>query len=449
MTLPAETRDRYLAAFERVEGSRKDRPLWLRRLREDALARFLETGFPTVKHEDWKYTGLASIEQGDFETPEPGGEDLSPADIAGILPGEEADRHLLVFLNGRYRPELSTRRDLPPGAHLGSLTRALGGEFDGLVPFFSRSRETAFTDLNTMLMEDGVFLHLAKDVRVPEPVHFLFLMSPAARPVMAHPRNLIIAGENAGVTVVEQYAGRGDSGYFVNSVTDIAVGRNATIAHYRLQEEGPAACHVAALRARQGAGSRFAAHSASFGALLSRHDIHAVLDGEGAECMLNGLYLGSGRQHVDHFTTIDHAKPSGVSREYYNGILNDRARGVFRGRLIVRRDAQKTDARQTNRNLLLSRESEADSRPQLEIHADDVKCTHGATIGPLDEEKLFYIRSRGIDETSAKGLLTFAFAGEILRRFDLPVFRGALEEKLLAWLPEARQVQEILRETGK
>jgi Fe-S cluster assembly protein SufD len=266
---------------------------------------------------------------------------------------------------------------------------------------------------------------------------------------MVHPRNLIIAGENSGVTVVEQYAGRGDSGYFVNSVTDIVAGRNATIAHYRLQEEGPAACHVAALRARQGAGSRFAAHSASFGALLSRHDIHAVLDGEGAECMLNGLYLGSGLQHADHFTTIDHAKPSGVSREYYNGILKDRARGVFRGRLIVRRDAQKTDARQTNRNLLLSRESEVDSRPQLEIRADDVKCTHGATIGPLDEEKLFYIRSRGIDETSAKGLLTYAFAGEILRRFDLSVFRGAVEEKLLAWLPEAQQVQEFLRETGK
>jgi Fe-S cluster assembly protein SufD len=447
--LPAETRDRYLAAFERVGRSRKERPLWLRRLREEALARFLEAGFPTVKHEDWKYTGLDSIEQGEFDTAEPGGGDLSPADIAGILPGEEADRHVLVFLNGRYRPELSMRRDLPPGAHLGSLTGALGGEFDGLVPYFSRSTETAFTDLNTMLMEDGVFLHLAKDVRVPEPVYLLFLMSPGARPVMAHPRNLIIAGENSGVTVVEQYAGRGDPGYFVNSVTDIAAGRNAAIVHYRLQEEGPAACHVAALRVRQGTGSRFAAHSVSFGALLSRHDVHAVLDGEGAECMLNGLYLGNGRQHVDHFTTIDHAKPSGASREYYNGILNDRARGVFRGRLIVRRDAQKTDARQTNRNLLLSRESEADSRPQLEIHADDVKCTHGATIGPLDEDKLFYIRSRGIDEASAKGLLTYAFAGEILRRFDLSAFRGAIEEKLLAWLPEAQQVQEFLRETGK
>ena len=174
-----------------------------------------------------------------------------------------------------------------------------------------------------------------------------------------------------------------------------------------------------------------------------------MLDGEGAECLLNGLYLGNGRQHVDHFTTIDHAKPSCASREYFHGILNDRARGVFRGRVIVRKDAQKTDARQTNRNLLLSKESEADSRPQLEIHADDVKCTHGATTGPLDEEKLFYMRSRGIDEASAKGLLTYAFADEVLRRFDLPVLRSALEEKLLAWIPETRRVQEFLRETGQ
>jgi Fe-S cluster assembly protein SufD len=173
-----------------------------------------------------------------------------------------------------------------------------------------------------------------------------------------------------------------------------------------------------------------------------------VLDGEAAECLLNGLYLGNGSQHVDHFTTIDHAKPSGASREYFHGILDDKARGVFRGRVIVRRDAQKTDARQTNRNLLLSRDSEADSRPQLEIHADDVKCTHGATVGPLDEEKVFYMRSRGIDEASAKGLLTYAFAADILDRFELPGLRGTLEGKLLAWLPDARRVREILREAG-
>jgi Fe-S cluster assembly protein SufD len=218
------------------------------------------------------------------------------------------------------------------------------------------------------------------------------------------------------------------------------------VKHYRLQEDGPDAYHIASLRARQGTGSRFAAHSVSLGARLSRSDVHAVLDGEGAECLLNGLYLGNGEQHVDHFTTIDHAKPEGSSREYYSGILDGRSRGVFRGRVIVRKDAQKTDARQSNRNLLLSREAEADSRPQLEIQADDVKCTHGATVGPLDEEKVFYMRSRGIDESSARGLLAYAFADDILRRFDLPDVRRTFEEKLLAWLPGAGGIREFLHE---
>jgi len=265
---------------------------------------------------------------------------------------------------------------------------------------------------------------------------------------MSHPRNLVVVGENSRITIVERYAGRGDDGYFTNAMTDIVAGRNAAVSHFRIQEEGTAACHVATLRSRQGEGSRFAAHSASFGASLSRYDIHAVLDGDGADCLLNGLYLGKGRQHVDHFITVDHARPSGASREYFHGVLGDQARGVFRGRVIVRRDAQGTDARQSNRNLLLSKESEADSRPQLEIHADDVKCTHGATVGPLDEEKVFYMRSRGIDEGAARGLLTWAFAADILRRFDLPGIRRDVESKLLSWLPDTHRIRDFLHETG-
>jgi Fe-S cluster assembly protein SufD len=332
--------------------------------------------------------------------------------------------------------------------HLGSLSEALSGGGDALVPYFFRSPANPFTDLNTMLMEDGAFLHVGKEVEVPEPIHLLFLASGGERPVMTHPRNVIVAGEGSRVTVVERYAGRSDAGCLVNAVTDIATGGGAIVAHYRLQEDGPDAYHVSSLRSRQGTGSRFAAHSVSLGARLSRSDVHAVLDGEDAACLLNGLYLGNGEQHVDHFTTIDHAKPDGSSREYYRGILDGRSRGVFRGRVIVREDAQKTDARQANRNLLLSREAEADSRPQLEIHADDVKCTHGATVGPLDEEKVFYMRSRGIDETSARGLLAYAFAADILERFDLPDVRRAYEEKLLAWLPGASRIREFLHEPG-
>jgi len=445
--LSAENRTRYLAAFEQVRGNGKRKPLWLRRLRDEALDRFLETGFPSLKHEDWKYTSMALLEKGEFERTAQEAEEPSAAEIDGLLPAGSA-RHVLVFLNGIYRPKLSRRLPLPAGAHLGSLAEALAGEIDGLVPYFSRSPGSAFTDLNTMLMEDGGFLHLGKHARIEEPVHFLFLASGGGRPVMSHPRNLIIAGEDSRVTVVEHFACIGASGYFVNASTDMVAGRSSVVAHYTGQEDGPGAIHVATLRARQEAGSRLAVHSASLGALLSRNDVHAVLDGEGAECLLNGLYLGNGAQHVDHFTTIDHAKPSGVSREYFHGILDDKARGVFRGRVVVRKDAQKTDARQTNRNLLLSGESEADSRPQLEIHADDVKCTHGATVGPLDEEKIFYMRSRGIDEASAKGLLTYAFGDDILKRFELPDLRRILERKLLAWLPEAHRVREFLRETG-
>ena len=444
MTLPAEARDRYLAAFEEAMDG-KGRPAWLRRLRDEAKERFLAAGFPSVKNEDWKYTSVAGIEEQRFGLAPPGDGGFSPSAVAGILPGDAAG-NVLVFANGRYRADLSVRRPLPSGAHLGSLSESLSGEGEVLVPCFSRSPANSFTDLNTMLMEDGAFLHIGEGVEVSEPIHLLFLTSGGERPVMSHPRNVIVAGEGSRVTVVERYGGISDAGCLVNAVTDIAAGRASTVIHYRIQEDGQDAFHIASLRARQGAGSRFAAHSVSLGARLSRSDVHAVLDGEGATCLLNGLYLGNGEQHVDHFTTIDHAKPEGSSREYYRGILDGRSRGVFRGRVIVRKDAQKTDARQANGNLLLSREAEADSRPQLEIHADDVKCTHGATVGPLDEEKVFYIRSRGIDDSSARGLLAYAFAADILRRFDLPGVRRTFEEKLLAWLPDAGRIREFLHE---
>lgn len=435
-----------MAAFERVTSAGKRRPAWLRRLRNEAKERFASTGFPNVKDEDWKYTSVAGIEGREFGTAPCGG-GLSSSDVADFIPRDAAG-NVLVFENGRYRADLSVRRPLPPGVHLGSLSEALFAEGEALVPYFTRTPANVFTDLNTMLMEDGAFLHIGKEVDVPEPIHLLFLAFGGERPVMAHPRNVIVAGEGSRVTVVERYAGRSDAGCLVNAVTDIAAGRGATVSHYRLQEDGTDAYHIASLHARQGTGSRFAAHSVSLGARLSRSDIHAVLDGEGAECLLNGLYLGSGERHVDHFTTIEHAKPEGSSREYYRGILDGRSRGVFRGRVIVRKDAQKTDAKQENRNLLLSREAEADSRPQLEIHADDVKCTHGATVGPLDEEKVFYLRSRGIDESSARGLLAYAFAADILRRFDLPDVRRTFKGKLLAWLPDAARVREFLDVPG-
>lgn len=225
--------------------------------------------------------------------------------------------------------------------------------------------------------------------------------------------------------------------------------KHTRITHYKLQEESRNAYHIATVRTDQERGSRFTSHSASLGALLSRNNIDVVLDGERAESVLNGLYPGDGCQHVDTHTTIAHGKPRGTSREFYNGILNGQGRGVFHGRVVVHEDAQKTDARQTNKNLLLSREAEADSRPQLEIYADDVKCRHGSTVGQLEEEKIFYLRSRGIDEASARNLLTYAFAFEVLGRFELLPIRRGLEAKLMAWLPDGQRVKEFYDETGK
>ena len=445
MTLPAEARERYLDAFERIAADGKRTPAWLRRHRDAARDRFLSSGFPGVKDEDWKYTSVAGIEDRVFVVARAGEGGLTASDAACWIPADAAG-NVLVFENGLYRPDLSVRRPLPPGVRLGSLSEAFSDGGDGLVPFLSPLPGNPFGDLNTMLMEDGAFLHVGKDVDVPDPIQLLFLASGEGMQVMAHPRNVIVAQEGARVTVVERYAGRSDAGCLVNAVTGIGVGDGASVIHYRIQEDGREAYHFASLHVRQRAGSRFAAHSVSVGSRLSRCDVRVVLDGEGAECLLNGLYLGTGEQHVDHFTTIEHAKPEGTSREYYRGILDGRSRGVFRGRVIVRKDAQKTDARQENRNLLLSREAEADTRPQLEIHADDVKCTHGATVGPLDEEKVFYMRSRGIDESSARGLLAYAFADDILRRFDLPGVRRTFEEKLLAWLPDAGRIREFLHE---
>jgi len=284
VTLPAEARDRYIVAFDEAAGG-KGRPSWLRRLREEAKERFLADGFPEARHEDWKYTNVAGIAERRFEPPPRDDDGLSPSGVAGLLPGEDAG-NVLVFANGRYREDLSVRRPLPPGVHLGSLSDALSGKGDALVPYFSRAPANAFADLNTMLMEDGAFLHVGKGVEVPEPIHLLFLTCGGGRPSMVHPRNVIVAGEGSRVTVVERYAGLSDAGCLVNSVTDIATARCATVAHYRLQEDGPDAFHIASLRARQGTGSRFAAHSFSLGARLSRSDVHAVLDGEEAACLL-------------------------------------------------------------------------------------------------------------------------------------------------------------------
>lgn len=451
MTSVTAVKEPFLAGYDRgKERGSVDAP-WLRRMRDEAFGRFMERGFPTTREEDWKYTDVAAIGQGLF-TPAAVIPSKIREEVIGRLVLGSMDRHLLVFVNGSYSPGLSRLQPLPAGVHIGGLSAALRDDPDRLEPYFARfvgRRANGFVDLNTALMEDGAFILLSRGTAIPDPIHLLFVTSAGNQAVMTHPRILVAAEEAAQVAIVEQYVNLGTGTYLTNAMTEIVAGRNASITHYKIQEEGPDASHIATVRAHQEAGSRFTSHSASFGGVLSRNDVDVVLGGEGTECVLDGLYLGDGRQHVDTHTSVDHLKPRGTSRVFYGGILNGRARGVFGGKVVVHKDAQKTDARQTNKNLLLSREAEADSRPQMEIYADDVKCSHGATVGQLDEEKIFYLRSRGVDEAFARNLLTYAFASEALDHFELLPIRRGLETKLMAWLPEGQRIKEFHDETGK
>jgi Fe-S cluster assembly protein SufD len=287
--------------------------------------------------------------------------------------------------------------------------------------------KTACAALNAAFLVDGAFVHVRAGVEVAEPLQVLYVVTAGAAPVVTHPRTLIVAERLARVAVVESYAGTAGAVYWTNAVTDVVVHDGARADVLRVQRESERAYHVAATQTRQGRDSVVKLHLLTLGAELARHDITTVLDGEGASCLLNGLYLASGTQHVDHHTVIDHAKPHGESHEYFNGVLDGRARGVFSGRIVVRPGAQRTDAKQTNNNLILSEEARADSQPQLEIYADDVKCTHGATLGPIDDRALFYLKSRGLDADEARAMLTYGFGAEILGRIDPPALRGHLD----------------------
>ena len=319
---------------------------------------------------------------------------------------------------------------MPEGVKAGSLASALdsdGGLLEEHLARYASYRRNAFTALNTAFVEDGAFVYLPKDAVVKEPIHLLFLSTASKDPAVCHPRNLIVAGSSAQATVIESYAGLEGGVYFTNAVTEIVTGEQSRIDHTRLQRESERAFHVATMEVSQHRDSAFASRSISIGAKLVRNDLNVLLNGEGCDCTLDGLYLAGGEQHVDNHTTIDHAKPHCSSRELYKGILDGKSTGVFNGKIIVRKDAQKTDARQTNNNLLLSEESLINTKPQLEILADDVKCTHGATIGQLDEEALFYLRTRGIGDAAARSLLTYAFASEIIGRIRIQPIQCRLD----------------------
>jgi len=420
----------YEQSFGGFKKSAASRELsWLRKLRQDGFARFSETGFPTLRDEDWRFTNLSAISQTPFRLVRNGHSLPSREDIEPFRIPDVGCR--LVFVDGRFAPNLSSTGKLAPGVTVGNLAGAIRrnpGAIELHLGRYLNLQRDAFGALNTAFLEDGGYVHVAKGVVAEEPISLLFVSTAHDSPTVSHPRNLIVAEENSQATIVEDYVSLGEGEALCNTVTELVAGDHSVVSHYMIEREHSQAFNVSTLRIQQGRTADVASHSVLIGGALVRNNVHPVLAGEGGECLINGLFIGTGRQHLDNYMLVEHASPHCSSRQFYTGILDGHAHGVFHGRIIVHKDAQKTDAKQTNRNLLISDSAQIDTKPQLEIYADDVKCTHGATIGQIDENSLFYLRSRGIDEASARTLLLVAFASECVERMKEGPLRTHVEK---------------------
>jgi len=440
---PADRLAGYSEAYSDLRLQRQTRePVWMQQLREDAWQRFSAAGFPTTHDEDWRFTSLASLARTPFRH--------AQKIEAGFLAREIESHHLagaaceLIFVNGHFAPELSDVSALPKGLEWCALKRAVDCGLEACAPGgieqhlgrYADVRRDVFAALNTALWEDGAYLRIKRGAVVERPVHLLYVTVGAGERIMTHPRTLVLAEEQSQVAVVEDYVSFGEEAGFSNAVTELVAGDGAVVSHFLVERENLASFNVSTLRIEQGRAANVASHSILTGGGLVRNNVHPVLAGEGTECLINGLFVGTGRQHLDNYMLVEHAQPQGASRQFYNGILAGHARGVFHGRIVVHKDAQKTDAKQTNRNLLLSDAARIDTKPQLEIHADDVKCTHGATIGQIEEEQLFYLRSRGFPEAEARNLLLYAFAAECLERMKEPAARAFAENLIRQRLDE-------------
>jgi Fe-S cluster assembly protein SufD len=436
--------DQYLETFERFEAQAKE-PAWVFPLRKAGIARFAELGFPTLQQEDWRFTNVAPIAQLPFKPVlrvAPDG--LTREAIAAFTFGRLAASRL-VFVNGHYAPELSAPGPQAEGVVVGSLAAALAGDSELVKRHLAQSAQgegSAFAALNAAFFQDGGFVYVPAGRRVEAPIHLLFVSTAQEAGAAAQPRNLIVAEKGSQVTVLESYAGTTAAATFTNVVTELVLGEGTVVEHGKFQDESRSAYHIAAVQARLGWGCNFISHSIATGARLSRNNIRTALAGEGVECVLNGLYLTRGDQLADHHMVVEHAQPHCTSHEYYNGILDGRSKGVFHGRILVRPAAQKTDAKQTNKNLLLSEDATVDTKPQLEIYADDVKCTHGATVGQLNEEAVFYLRARGIGAETARRMLIHAFAGEIIERIRHVPAREELDKLIWDRLEQSPRVGE-------
>jgi Fe-S cluster assembly protein SufD len=423
----------FLSAFERFQQKSAATPEWLRCLRRAAINSFVQRGLPTTRHEDWRYTSVEPIASTDFAVADGEAKLLRAEDLYRPSFTDPAYNRI-VFVNGVFSPQFSSVRELPAGVQAKNLSAALAANDPTIRPHLTQnsvSREQPFVALNTAFAAEGAFISIPKGIALSEPIYLVFCSFSSGNPVMSHPRNLIVFEEGSRARIVEAYIGLGDQPTLTNVVTDVIGGAGSVIDYYRLQNESSSGYIVAALEAEIKQNCSFTAHSVTLNGALIRNDIHVLLNGEGSECVLNGLYLPSDRQHVDNHTEIEHAKPRATSQELYKGILSGAAHAVFNGKILVHKDAQKTDARQTNKNLLLSDHAVVNTKPQLEIHADDVKCSHGSTIGQLDKDALFYLRSRGLDKAEAQSLLSYAFASDLIGRVRIAPLRARLDDYLL------------------
>jgi Fe-S cluster assembly protein SufD len=441
-TMTQTTPEWYVSRFRTWEaGMNGAAGTALHALRRTAINAFGELGFPTTRDEEWRFTNVAPIAGTPFVPVLRGGRHRVTRD--------EVQKHLfaglksshLVFVNGHFAPDLSAVSRMPAGVRVESLAEALERDQNLVLRHLTRyanPAKNAFTSLNTAFVQDGAFIVLPDGVQLEEPIHLLFIASPEVEPFVQNPRNLIVAGNDCRLSIVETYHASGATAYLTNVVSEVIAGERTIIEHDKLQSENSLAYHVGSTHIVQGRGSTVVSNSISLGGAIIRNNVSVHLAGEGSECTLNGLSVSTGEQLIDNHTTIDHAKPNCASHELYKAILDGESRGVFNGKIFVRKDAQKTDAKQTNKTLLLSDDATIDTKPQLEIFADDVKCTHGATVGQLDEDQVFYLRARGIGEEEARDILTFAFATDVVNRIHVEPLRDQLDALLQNRLRQGR-----------
>jgi Fe-S cluster assembly protein SufD len=425
-----DIKDWYVSNFsefeKRLNGGKEK---FIHEKRKEALSNFSKLHFPSTKDEEWKYTSIAPLLKHNF-APSLEKKNIPKEFIKSNL-FDQMEHSLIVFINGSYSAEHSDLLNLPEGVVVGSIGDEIKSKNKILQRHFGKyanDQNHIFTALSTAYTEDGAFVYVPEGKIVEEPIHIIFVTSTKEKKILTQPRNLFVAQKGSQVTIIEHYVSDEESIYFTNGVTEIVAEENSFVDHIKLQEDSKKSFHIARMEVDQERNSNFRSHSISTGGELTRNEFNARFNDEGGECTLNGLFMIDGSQLFDAHTLMDHAKPHCNSHEHYKGILDDKSRGVFNGKVIVRQDAQKTNAFQENNNILLSDEALVNTKPQLEIFADDVKCSHGATIGQMDDDAKFYLKSRGIGEEASKGILLHAFASDVITSIKIESIRNYIEK---------------------